>query len=196
MFHDVMLPQFALSFLKPVRKFHQIKSITKSGSVYVNLLNENVKYHYILDNVILSLDQLTEFQNFFYARRSTLHSFLLKDPADYSVTKQYIGKSDGVNKIYKLYKNYHDDITPSKRLIKRPELRSLKIYDESGREITGYSFDFENAKLILSQPILKDKKIFFSCDFYIEVRFMSDSISYKRAKDGSFILDNIEIMEV
>ena len=109
----------------------------------------------MLKDCFLSEDEFKIFNNFFKARRGSRFSFLLKDFADFTVIKQFIGLGDGVKKEFQLYKSYQDDEYPYIRKITRIRENSLKIFLEE-KEIKDWKIIQDKGMVVLQNPPEQD----------------------------------------
>ena len=193
-FHNVLFPSCLEMFLNGKSLFASSRVISLSGREVRSLDCEYSKGQYLLKDCFLSEDEFKIFNNFFKARRGSRFSFLLKDFADYSVSKQSIGVGDGSRREFQLYKAYHDEKYPYIRKITRVRENSLKIFLE-GREISDWQLK-DKGIIALRHPPEEGLELLASFEFYIVVRFSEDSFDYKLRADGTIEILNVSLVEV
>lgn len=195
-FHDILLPKFMQPYLVASPYYSTSIARTSSGRELRSADNNLQQTKYILRGCYLSQNQFDEFNSFFRARMGQKFSFLLKDPAEYSLQKQKIDVQfeGGLAKIDKLYKYYHDDIMPAIKHIRHIIPLSIKIWIDDNQ--------YDGEILVKDDSISfeldpnKGNNFFVSAEYLHEVRFAQDGFEYRQADNGAIELLDIEMIEV
>jgi len=194
-FHEVLFPSCCEIFLVGRSLFSTSKIVCASGREIRNLDHSYHRGLYLLKDCFLSQNEFWIFNNFFKARRGSRFAFLLRDFADFSVQKQALGVSDGVKKDFQLCKTYQDDKYPYIRKITKIKRDSLKLYTGED-EIQEYQLNQSNGVVTLSDPLVKDRTLYASFEFYLVVRLAEDSFDYQLKSDGTIEILNLSLIEV
>jgi uncharacterized protein (TIGR02217 family) len=194
-FHEVLFPSCCEVFLVGRSLFSTSKIICASGREIRNLDHSYHRGQYFLKDCFLSQNEFWVLNNFFKARRGSRFAFLLKDNADFSVQKQALDISDGIKKDFQLCKTYHDEKYPYIRKITKIKRDSLKLYTGED-EIRQYQLNQNNGVVTLSDPLVKDRTLYASFEFYLVVRFVEDSFDYQLKSDGTIEILNLSLIEV
>jgi hypothetical protein len=118
---------------------------------------------------------------------AALYSFLLKDYADCQLTNQSITYDENI-KAYKVYKTYFDGHFEY--------IRHLAFLNRDRLAIrpSPQIIDYENAIIYMEEN--HKENIIIDGEFYVKARFWSDDFKYSFGKDGSIIIENLEIIEI
>ena len=193
-FHEVLFPSCCEVFLVGRSLFSTSKIICASGREIRNLDHGYHRGQYFLKDCFLSQNEFWVFNNFFKARRGSKFAFLLRDNADFSAQKQVLGVSDGIKKDFQLCKTYHDEKYPYIRKITKIKRDSLKLYAGED-EIHEYQLNENNGVVTLPAPLVKDRVLYASFEFYLTVRFSEDSFDYQSKSDGTIEILNLSLIE-
>jgi len=194
-FHNVLFPSCLEIFLNGKSSFSTSKVILSSGREVRSLDHEYGMGQYSLKDCFLSESEFIIFNNFFKARRGSRFAFLLRDFADFIVTKQHIGIGNGITKDFQLYKIYDDEEHPYIRKITRIRENSLKIFLE-GKEVNDWELVKDKGIISLQNSLQENKNLSASFQFYVTVRFFDDNFDYKLRTDGTVEILNVSLIEV
>lgn len=194
-FHNVLFPSCLEIFLNGKSSFSTSKVILSSGREVRSLDHEYGMGQYSLKDCFLSESEFVIFNNFFKARRGSRFAFLLRDFADFIVTKQHIGIGNGITKDFQLYKIYDDEEHPYIRKITRIRENSLKIFLE-GKEVNDWELVKDKGIISLQNSLQENKNLSASFQFYVMVRFFDDNFDYKLRTDGTIEILNVSLIEV
>lgn len=194
-FHNVNLPKYIEIFAVGSSEFSTALAVSMSGREVRNSNTRIPRRRYVLKDCRLSTSQFETFNSFFKARAGMRFAFRLKDHFDYKAEKQIIAVGDGVNVEFQLQKLYEDLISPHIRLITKPVLETIKLWNDN-TDVEAESIDSDTGKGKLSYPLLEGQKLYASFEFDVPVRFVDDSFQYSFNKDATITIDNVELIEV
>lgn len=198
-FHNILFPSCLDKYLVGKSIFSTSKIISSSGREIRTLDHEYSKGQFLLKDCCLSKADFTIFNNFFKARRGSRFSFLLRDFADCSINRQRLGVGNGVQNKFQIYKTYEDEAEPYIRKINRVKREGFLVYIEETQlpaEGQNYELDENTGVITLQNPLVQDRVLYASCEFYLIVRFNEDSFDYEQRPDGTIQILNISLIEV
>ena len=194
-FHNINLPDFLAIFAIGSPKFATSYVISKSGRESRSLDSSYPFHKYALKDCRLSSEQFYQFKSFFQARAGRMHSFRMKDYADFKVEKQVVIKGNGALKQISLHKLYSDEIAPFYRKITKLKKDTVQLFIGENN-LSDFTINDLTGLISLKGPIEKDKIVLASFEFDVCVRFANDTFEYKTMQDGSIELINVELTEV
>jgi uncharacterized protein (TIGR02217 family) len=133
------------------------------------------------------------FNSFFRSRMGRSHSFRVRDPSDCNVSMQRITFSPGGNKI-KPIKIYSDPVRSYVRRIDYPIKETIKLHI-NGR-LVNHRYEQNGNNIIVPNSLMETDIVTCSFDFDVITRFDSDDFQYSYEKDGSILLQNVQLVEV
>jgi len=194
-FHDVNLPRHIEVFAIGSSEFSTSCAVSMSGREVRSLDAASPKRRYTLKDCRLSALQFEAFNSFFKARGGRRFSFRLRDHFDYIAARQIIAIGDGSAIEFQLQKTYEDKVNPYVRTITKPIAASVNLWSDM-EDIIPNSIDANTGIVRLAQPLAGGASLSASFEFDVPVRFACDEFQYSLSKDGSIILNDVELIEV
>lgn len=192
--HNITLPDFLMPFLVSKFSFNTQINTSFNGVDFIKNGSDIPVKYYTIKSARIGMKDLEELYKFIALRNGPLNSFLIIDKADFSMEMEEIAIGDGIQKEFKIIKNYNDEISSFTKQINFPLEQTIDIWIDNKQ--VDFEYNLENSLLKLSNPPEIGQKIYASCQYYNRVRFYSYEIEYKQQKDGSFELADIELKEV
>ncbi|MDX1924424.1 MAG: DUF2460 domain-containing protein [Rickettsiaceae bacterium] len=191
--HDVTLPSFLSPFIVNSFGYNSISYKSLSGRDYIKNNTELPYHHFTIKSARLTDSEMNELYCFFGARKAQLISFNFFDAADNFLEKSKINRDYDTGAyeigIFKIYGNQGYEFT---KPILSPLYDSIKIFRNQQEVLARFSA--ATRKLELEDKIEENDVIEAECSFLKVARFVTQKIEYFRAKDGSYMLNDI-IME-
>jgi len=194
-FHEIHLPGFINCYISGGPHFDTNIVETLSGREIRHGNLERAVHKYRLRNCRLSLDELEQFNAFFLNCKGAEFAFRLKDYADYCATRQTLTCClDDEKTIFPLFKKYDYQGKIYLRRIFKPVEESVQVFVDDAK--IDHELDAANGTVKIASPLAPSQVLSASFCFDVPARFCCDSFSYQTAKDGSIILEDIEIKEI
>ena len=193
-FHDMQLPDFIHSYIigGPTFDTSIIQSLSGRESRYPNFAI--AIYKYSIKNCRLSIDELAQLHTFFLNCKGAALGFRIKDYTDYQGINQLLEPEEHGSSIYHLYKHYTCGNRSYKRRITKPIRDTVHIF-LNNHQLTS---EVDYVKGTVNIPLVpkNNDTVSANFEFDVPVRFCTDSLKYSYAKDGSILLEDIEIKEI
>ena len=188
-FHNVVFPEFLSKHASSSINFSTEIIETKSGFEIRKIERNIAKRSYIIENVICTAKEYNNFITFFQARKGRGHCFRFKDYFDYKVQNQKMYVTNVIDAIKYYSDNLFHYIRSNIFII--PETLTIS---HLGKNIQSHQND--DREFILDNPFEEETEISCSFQFDVIVRFASDEVKYHLDKNGSIIIEKIELLEV
>ena len=194
-FYEIRLPDFINYYITGGPHFDTNIVETISGKEIRQGNLENALYKYSIKNCRLSLEELEQFNAFFLNTKGAEFAFRLKDYSDYTANKQILTNHlDDKKTIFPLFKQYQYQNKTYWRRIFKPVEGSVQVFvDEVEVE---NELDAINGTVKIASSLEPNQRLSASFAFDVPARFCCDSFSYGLAKDGSVMLEDIQIKEI
>lgn len=167
--------------------------ITNVGGHEIRNINwQNARNYFNVNTGIKTQIHLTQLLSFFRICQGQAYGFRFKDWADYQAHKQPL-KKIADNK-YQLIKEYIIGENKSIRIIKKPVLDTVKIYLDDV-VVTDYQIDYTTG-IVTFDTELETEKITADFEFDLPVRFDSDKLRTEVDNYGTYITNNLGIIEI
>ena len=186
-YHDILLCDFISKYLHNSVIFKTSISHNVNGKEIRHSIRSGLQ-KFFLKSCKLSLNEFNDLKDFFQARQGAACAFRIRDPADHQIINEEI-ISDGVHKVFKIYKTYSDKFVYKRRIYCLNERTIVANFD-----IT--SIDHINGLIYAKDIFPQGHKLIFSGAFDIWVRFNSDMLSYVYNNDNTVTVSDIEMVEV
>ena len=193
-FYDITLPDFLHSYIigGPTFDTQIVQSIAGLESRYANFTSALHKYH--IKNCKLSPDELSELYSFFLNCKGAAYGFRMKDYADYQGVNQLIEQDQDDKSLYYLYKIYSYQERLYRRRIVKPIKGSVAIFLNNNK--IPASIDYSIGTVKMPFELAPQQTVTANFEFDLPVRFCADSLLYTYDKDGSILLEDLEIKEI
>lgn len=146
---------------------------------------------------ILNADYLLQLKQVFLACRGKLHSFKVKDRADYLADRETFFEGDGVTKVFQLRKDSYFGAASYTRIITKPVVSTVHIY-VNGVE-TAATVDGLTGLVTFGVAPAAGALGTWSGEFRVPVRFNSDSLNTtidNRSEDDYVVNGSVDLVEV
>jgi len=194
-FLNVLLPEFLNPYISGGPHFDTsiIRTISGREVRFANLQNACQKY--TIKNCYLTPFELNEFNAFFRNTKGAASGFCMKDHSDNTAVGQILSSETNDPLTYKLFKEYAFGDQKYFRRIFKPIPESIEIKTTDQKEIHAEP-NYELGILTLKDPLPEGIGLIANFSFYVPVRFKEDCFNYSICKNGSVMLEDIELIEV
>jgi len=194
-FNNFILPDFISLYTTGGPYFNTsiIRSISGREVRYSNLCESFQKY--TATGCYLNAVQLEKFNAFFRNTKGAANGFCMKDHSDFQVKNQALSPEDETPNIIQLFKEYSFNEQKYLRRIFKPIPSTVQVFIDDC-EVIEHEVDYNEGIIELKNSLHESQNLKVSFDFYVPVRFKEDYFNYSFCKDGSILLDNIELIEV
>jgi uncharacterized protein (TIGR02217 family) len=156
---------------------------------------------------VKSLADLDTILAFFEERRGRLHSFLFRDPFDWTSTApgvaitaadQTLGTGDGATTDFALNKTYGGVFDPFLRPITKPVSGTVRVAVSGGElaEGTGFSIDYATGIVSFASPPAVAAPLTAGFEFDVETRFDTDRLDLEIAGFDAANAPDIPLIEL
>lgn len=195
-YHDIRIPDFIARHIEGVPEFDtQILKVNSDREIRSQPIRNGFIYKYKVNGCRLNKQEFMEFHIFFISRRGMKKSFRLFDYGDHRIERQVLVDGSASTSKIQLIKVYSDGKFSFSRKITKPIGKTIKLFVD-GRDFSDYLLDETSGIITLKRTLGKTEVLSGTVDFDVEVRFGSDSYDYRIAKDGSVLIDKLELIEV
>jgi uncharacterized protein (TIGR02217 family) len=186
-YHDIIFCDFMSKYLHNSVSFNTSISSNFNGKEMRHSVTNGLQ-KFSVQSCKLSINEFSHLKDFFQARKGAALAFRIRDPVDHKIVNEEI-ISDGVNKVFKIYKTYSDKFPYKRRIYCLNPETIVANFDIK-------SIDHMNGLIYAKDILPRDQKLIFSGEFDIWVRFNSDILSYVYNKDNTVTVSDIEMIEV
>ncbi|NOZ32809.1 MAG: DUF2460 domain-containing protein [Alphaproteobacteria bacterium] len=156
---------------------------------------------------IKSIADLETVIAFFEERRGRLHSFLFRDPFDWTsgavgagvtATDQALGTGDGATLVFQIIKTYGALFDPAVRRITKPVTGTVRVAVDGGElvEGAGFSVDHVTGLISFSSPPAGAAVLTSGFEFDVETRFDTDRLDLEIAGFDAANAPDIPLIEL
>lgn len=196
MFYNLIFPE-SIS-IKSTRsiKYDTIIHSSKNGS---ELRISNLEYPMLSYNIVNDIKNKKELEtitNFFKLVKGRAGGFKFKDWLDYEAKSQNIAVTDGEIKEFQLIKTYNYDNKIEIRKITKPIEGSVKIFVDDVDITTSIVVDYDTGIIKFSIAPEKDKIIKADFNFYVPVRFDTDTLEIVMINTKVGTVKDLKIVEI
>jgi len=194
-FLNVLLPEFLNPYISGGPHFDTsiIRNVSGREVRFANLQNACQKY--VIKSCHLTTLELNQFNAFFRNTKGAAIGFCMKDYSDHTATDQILRPETNAPLMYKLFKEYVYSDQKYLRRIFKPISESVKLKTTDQDEVHA-EIDYDSGVLTLNNPLPEEMELTANFSFYVPVRFKDDYFNYSICKDGSIMLEDIELIEV
>jgi uncharacterized protein (TIGR02217 family) len=145
---------------------------------------------------IMNKEDYTEIYNFFRDRRGRHRGFRFKDWADYQATNEMLGTGDGVNRVFKLTKDYGY----YKKRITRPVSGTVTVTVAGTPKTSGFTVDHQTGTITFTNteehiPAI-GAAVRASFEFDLPVRFDMDQLKLRVIWEHAASFPEMPIIEL
>ncbi len=161
--------------------------------------NSNWQYpraRYHISKPLQTQAQIERLQAFFRARKGRAAGFRFKDWSDYMLESEAIGTGTGLETSFQLVKSYTSGGVQSVRTITKPVMGSISIFVDGFLQSSGVSVDVTTGVVTFDTAPALGGVITASGEFDVPVRFDNDLLQAKLEEQGSYSMNNIELVEI
>lgn len=148
--------------------------------------------------------EFEEIRNFFYARRGKAYGFRFKDWADFKLTSQTIGTTDGTKSTFQIFKQYGDSASYYNRTLNKIVTGTDTVWVgglliSRGTGAGQYQINYNTGIITLGSSIrTAGKLVQVACEFDVPVRFDVDELQatlehYNINSWGSIVLVELKL---
>lgn len=154
-------------------------------------------------------DYVYDVMEFFLARRGSLHSFLFKDPTDYTSASDgisahgddvLIGTGDSSDTTFQLVKKYTDSGGTTTRNIRFPITGTVRVYLDGVEQLSGWTVDTTTGIVTFTSAPGTGVEVSAGFTFYVPVRFDegtdNDGLRTAVTNYNNHQLESLELVEV
>ena len=146
-------------------------------------------------------DERAALHAWFLAMRGPLHSFALRDPADYSSIRGNIGTGNGTAVAFQLIKNYTIGSMTYSRPITKPVVATVRIWVNNVEAVSGWSVSRTTGIVTFTAPPANGHAVEASCEFDVPVRFAESRLAWTRvdrnvSRGDLWMCDQLSLIEV
>lgn len=189
-FDDVSFP-LALGREAVVSPEHATAVVTSAGGWEArNAQWSAARTHYDVGPGVRSEADVAALLSFFRARMGPARAFRLRDPFDWRIEDEVIGRGDGATARFAIVKRYGG----TERRITRPVAGSVAV-TVAGAAMSGFSVD-AGGHVTLDVPPPAGASVRVSCSFDVPVRFAEDRLSVSRATFLAGEIASVPLIEV
>jgi uncharacterized protein (TIGR02217 family) len=154
------------------------------------------KHYYSISYDFLSQSMMDYMLNFFHTTSGRAHSFRFKDWNDFTAQKSQLKLIIAEQNEWKfqLFKMYNTQSEVVARKITKIVPGTLKISDKDGKEVSGYSVDYNSGTVTFSS--YPGETLFADFEFDVQVRFDSDQCDIMLNKPKVYSWKSIKLIEV
>jgi uncharacterized protein (TIGR02217 family) len=153
-------------------------------------------YSLPLQNIVDD-DYLTLLKQVFMACRGQLHSFKVKDYADFEAVNEVFGEGDGATLSFQLSKTSNFGAAAYVRVITKP---SENVFITVDGTVTAATIDYNTGIVTFAVAPASGALLRWSGEFRVPVRFNSDVLNTtidNKSADGDFIINgSVDLIEV
>lgn len=194
-FLNILLPEFLSPYIigGPYFDTSIIRTVSGREVRFANLQNACQKY--TIKGCHLTPSELNEFNAFFRNAKGAASGFCMKDDSDHTAVEQILYSKTNDPLTYEVSKEYKFGDQKYLRRIFKPIPESIEIKTTDQKEIHAES-NYDLGILTLKDPLPEGIGLITNFSFYVPVRFKEDHFNYCNCKDGSIMLEDIELIEV
>jgi uncharacterized protein (TIGR02217 family) len=194
-FLEISLPDFISCYISGGPHFNTSIIQTISGREIRQGNLDYAMHKYVIKNCRLSPEEMEEFNAFFLNTKGAEFAFRLKDYADFYAVKQDLNHClENEQNVFILYKKYQYQNKTYLRKILKPVEGSVQVFVDEVE--INHQLDSINGTVKIPPQLEQKQNLSASFNFDVPARFCCDWFSYQRTKDGSFMLEDIEIKEI
>ena len=201
MFYEIRFPDSVSHKFQVINEFKTIITTFKNGKEQRNSIWDKCKNRFVINNDLLTKDEIEFISNFFSLTKGSFNGFRFKNWLDYECYNQVIGIYDGEHNIFQLKKNYViTDLNNTSynltRDIKKPVKNSVKIY-VGGVELKDYNINYSTGEITIKKNYLSENDIITAdFEFDYQVRFTYDSLKFEMTSANLGKISNLELVEI
>lgn len=201
MFYEMKFPDSISYKFQVINEFKTVITTFKNGKEQRNSIWDKCKNRFIINNDLLTKQEIEFISNFFNLTKGSFYGFRFKNWLDYKCTNQLIGIYDGEHNIFQLKKNYilKDFNNTSYNLItdiKKPVKDSVKIYIND-IELSDYDINYSTGEITIDKDyLLENDLIIADFEFDYQVRFSCDSLKFEMTTTNLGRISNLELIEI
>lgn len=194
-FLNILLPEFLSPYISggPYFDTSIIRTVSGREVRFANLQNACQKY--TIKGCYLTPSELNEFNAFFRNTKGAAIGFCMKDYSDHTVVGQTLFSKANDPLTYEIFKEYTFGYEKYLRRIFKPIPETIEIKTTDQKEIH-IEANCDLGILTLKDPLEEGIGLIANFSFYVPVRFKEDHFNYLTCKDGSIMLEDIELIEV
>ena len=181
----------------------------RNGDVVYNQTQIHPRRRFRLSFNTVIKKQYHELLNFFERTKNKERVFLFKNLVDYTSSPKFdfeftsggdqlLAVGDGKSKVFQLLKNYGNDVEAYSKKIMFPIRGSIKINRENNPLIEGidYFVEYDSGKISFEKAPEKGVRISAGYEYYLPVRWRSDTLNVVANGDGTLFVSDMDIEEV
>jgi uncharacterized protein (TIGR02217 family) len=148
------------------------------------------RMRYNVSHGVKSFEQTERLIAFFRSKLGKAVGFRFKDYTDFIGVKQLL-LNDNKSNCFQLCKIYDESYI---RLIKKPVINTIEVYDEDGIEQNNWKADYRTGTITFDKT--PKKKIYADFEFDVPVRFDIDYLNVSIDYRNFFSCNNITLIEI